>query len=139
MISDTETVSLGKWDVEVDRLRLVLLAVLAVLIAVSLYELFVLWIARRRGESVFLDTRYGAGILDLRQVPATVLAEAVWVGSFETLGAMAADTQSDILHYSQPDGDQYFVFDGPRVFAYQAAPNTPRKGKGGPSVEEATS
>lgn len=124
-----ETVSIGKWDVEVRPLRLVLLAVLAVLAVLSLYEFLVLSIARRRGESVFLDTRYGAGVLDLRHVPDGVQAEAVWVGSFEVLGAMAADTNSDILHFSRAEGDQYFVFDGPRVFAYQAAPNAPRHGR----------
>ena len=46
---------------------------------------------------------------------------ALVVGSFETLARVARDVEADILYHSDDSGDRYFVFDGPRVFAYEVA------------------
>jgi len=129
-----ETVSVGRWNVSIEHLRYGASALLGVLLLLLAYDAIVLRIAQRRGESAFLNTRYQAGLLTLVDVPAGVYDEALVVGSFETLARVARDVEADILYHADDSGERYFVFDGPRVFAYEvpreSAANTPASEQG---------
>ncbi|HAP75406.1 MAG TPA: hypothetical protein DCR14_04925 [Acidimicrobiaceae bacterium] len=123
------TVSLGSWDMDIVDLRVVSLVATLLFLAMWAYDDLVLWIARRRGEAAYLETRFGSDIYPVHTVPPEVSAEAVWLGTFEGLAAMAENADAEILHHAGPDHDRYFVFDGPRVFAYvSAARHTPVAG-----------
>ena len=117
---EPDTLSIGKWDVRVDHLRAVTLIAMALFVLAWLYDLLVLWLARRNSEAAYLEARFGAGIFPVQSVPPAILDETVWVGSFETLAVLASDAEADILHLVVGDLDHYFVFDGPRVFAFEA-------------------
>lgn len=114
------TVSIGGWNMDIHGLRTVSLVALAVFMCVLMWGDISLWIARRRGEAAYLEARFGADIHTVTDVPAGLGAEAVWLGSFESLAAMAENAEAEILHHRGSELDRYFVFDGPRVYAYLA-------------------
>ena len=118
--NEATTLSIFKWNVEVDQLRRAGVVLSALFLLFMLYNALLLWLAARRSEVDFLELRHGTRIFPLLDAPATVRAEAVWVGSFETLVAMAANAEVDILHRRGSINDSYYVFDGPRVFGYAA-------------------
>ncbi len=120
IVTRPTTLSLLKWDVEVDLLRQVGVVATGLLLIFVLYNALLLWRAGRRSEVDYLELRHGTRIFPLLDAPATVRAEAVWVGSFETLVAMAENAEVDILHRRGSINDSYYVFDGPRVFGYAA-------------------
>ncbi len=114
------TLSIFKWDAEIEQLRRVGIVLTATFLLVALFNALLLWRAGRRSEVEYLDLRHGTRIFPLLDAPATVRAEAVWVGSFETLVAIAENAEVDILHRLGSINDSYYVFDGPRVFGYAA-------------------
>jgi hypothetical protein len=114
------TLSIFKWDAQIDQLRKVGIVLTAVFLLFTLFNALLLWRAGRRSEVEYLDLLHGTRIFPLLDAPATVRAEAVWVGSFETLVALAENAEVDILHRLGSINDSYYVFDGPRVFGYAA-------------------
>lgn len=118
---EDHTLTMLKWDVRLSHLQIASLAAFGLFVLLALYDALVLLIARHRGEAAFLHARYRAGTFHVKAVPDALLAEAVWVSSFETLSEVAAIAEADILYHTWPGGDRYFVFDGPRIFAYETA------------------
>jgi hypothetical protein len=120
IVNRPTTVSLLKWDIEVGLLRRIGAIATGLILLFVLYNALLLWRAGRRSEVDYLELKHGTRIFPLLDAPATVRAEAVWVGSFETLVAMAENAEVDILHRRGSINDSYYVFDGPRVFGYAA-------------------
>lgn len=79
-------------------------------------------VASRRGEYALIDLRHGGLVREMTHMPAGANTKAVWVGSFDTLVRAARNAESEILCHVTPDGHTYYVFDGPTLYAYIAAP-----------------
>lgn len=88
----------------------------------TLVNVAIYFVASRRGEYALIDLRHGGLVRELTHMPAGASAKAVWVGSFETLVRAARNAECEILCHVNTDGHTYYVFDGPTLYAYMAAP-----------------
>lgn len=114
--------SLGAVNMSVADARTVL-SLLAVIFGLfTLVNVAIYFVASRRGEYALIDLRHGGLVRELTHMPAGASAKAVWVGSFDTLVRAARNAECEILCHVNTDGHTYYVFDGPTLYAYMAAP-----------------
>ena len=116
--TERATIAVNDLELQVLHLRLVGTVALLCALTIACYNLVALRSAARRGQADYVRIRIGRRLFPLMALPDGLHAAAIWVGSLDSLLVVAASAQTEILRHEARGVESYFVFDGPRVFAY---------------------